>query len=527
MKRFIKSAMLAAMACSVIAGGAACKPNNDENKGKTAIRLSYFIGEFGDEWLKSQAKEWSASNEKYYVDVKTNLNLGGTIVADIRSGSAYDVFITEDCSLQQLFAGDYLEDLSDVLSVKPEGKKTIGEKLNDAEHWAEAAGYNGKTYLLPYNISPCGLIFDYDRFEENGWLVTDSDGNVSVGKDGIGGTYDDGQPAMMSEFKAMCEKIKASGVDDLFLYMGALHPEYVNNVAYAYLAGTLGEEGYKTFYKHDSQGKEIELIDGTKAVVTIEDGYKTWQMKGVDDMAEFLQDYLCNTRYVSEATLSDRALSVDASHTKFIQVGDKTPAFIVEGNWFEYGSKSLIEANVRYGGKAYGESDYRYMLLPSAEGEKSRIFSQTGGSMCVTKQSDALIFIFRKIRFRKKRAEREEIRKKREKKRKEKSNGRIQESGYFPEFRRSRKKGHRLLERERYFREKREEERRARRIFFLRRTSHGERQAAYRAYFNARDEGYYSPLSDDERQARFKKSGLGYARASRGTGSGKETGLRS
>lgn len=53
MKRFIKSAMLAAMACSVIAGGAACKPNNDENKGKTAIRLSYFIGEFGDEWLKS------------------------------------------------------------------------------------------------------------------------------------------------------------------------------------------------------------------------------------------------------------------------------------------------------------------------------------------------------------------------------------------------------------------------------------------------------------------------------------------
>lgn len=86
MKRFIKSAMLAAMACSVIAGGAACKPNNDENKGKTAIRLSYFIGEFGDEWLKSQAKEWSASNEKYYVDVKTNLNLGGTIVADIRSG---------------------------------------------------------------------------------------------------------------------------------------------------------------------------------------------------------------------------------------------------------------------------------------------------------------------------------------------------------------------------------------------------------------------------------------------------------
>lgn len=387
MKKIFKSAIIALMACSVVGAAAACKPKDNENTGKTAIKLSYYIGEFGDEWLKTQAKEWSATNEKYYIDVKTNLNLGGTIVADVKSGSTYDVFIAEDCAFQQLFAGDYLEDLTDLLTVKPEGDKTIGEKINNAEHWAEAASLNGKTYLLPYNISPCGLIFDYDRFLENGWLVTDTDGSVSAGKDGVKGTYDDGQPATMAEFRTMCEKIKASGVDDVFLYMGALHPEYANNVAYAYLAGVLGEDGYKTFYKHDSQGKEIELIDGTKTAVSIADGYKTWQMKGVDAMAEFLQDYLCNSRYVSDATLSDRSLSVDASHTKFLQVNDNTPAFIVEGNWFENGSKSLIEANVRYGGKAYGESDYRYMLLPTAEGEKSHVFSQTGGSLMVTKQS--------------------------------------------------------------------------------------------------------------------------------------------
>lgn len=388
MKKVFKSTIAAVMACTVIAGGAACKPKVDENAGKTAIRLSYYIGEFGDEWLKAEAKDWSASNEKYYIDVKTNLNLGGTIVADVKSGAAYDVYISEDCAFQQLFSGDYLEDLSDVLSVKPEGKKSIGEKINDADHWAEAASENGKTYLLPYNISPCGLIFDFDRFKENGWLVTDADGSVSAGKDGIKGTYDDGQPATMAEFKTMCEKIKVSGVDDVFLYMGALHPEYANNVAYSYLAGELGESGYRTFYKHDSQGAEIELLDGTKTAVSIDDGYKTWQMKGIDAMAEFLQDYLCNSRYVSDATLNDRSLSVDASHTKFIQVADNTPAFIIEGNWFEYGSKSLIEANVRYGGKAYGESDYRYMLLPSAEGEKSQAFSQTGGSILVTKQND-------------------------------------------------------------------------------------------------------------------------------------------
>jgi len=389
MKRLLKNAVIAVLACSVLFGVTACKPKNDENKGKTAIKLSFFIGEFGDEWIKNLAKSWNATSEKYYVDVKTNLNLGGTIVADVKSGASFDMYVTEDCSLQQLFAGDYLEDLSDLLETSPDGGKTIKEKINDYEHWTEAAAYNGKTYLLPYNISPCGLIFDYERFKSNGWLVTDADGNVSAGRDGKPGTYDDGQPQTMAEFKKMCEKIKVSGVDDVFLYMGANHPEYANNVLYAYLAGVLGDEGYKTFYKHESDGKEVEFTDGTKSVVSIENGYKTWHMKGVDSMTEFLQDYLCNNRYVSEATLSDKALTVQASHASFIKVDDKAPAFIIEGNWFEYGSKSLIESNVRYGGKAYGTSDYRYMLLPVAGESKSQIFSQTGGSVFVVKQNDS------------------------------------------------------------------------------------------------------------------------------------------
>lgn len=397
MKNWLKKLLGLAMAAGLTLSAVACGGGDEskssdktstDTKGKTAIKLSYFIGEFGDEWLKEIAADWSKNNDSYYIDVKSNLNLGGTIVADIKSGSSFDMFITEDCSFQQLFSGDYLEDLSGLLSEKPEGKKTIGEKLVDKDGWLKAAGSGDKVYLLPYNISPCGLIFDYDRFAEKGWLITDKDGTVSAGKDGIKGTYDDGQPQTMAEFKAMCENIKGDGVDDVFLFMGANHPEYVNNVAYAYLASVIGEEGYKAFYTHDSNGKEIELADGTKTAVTIEDGYKTWLTKGVNDMTEFVQDYLANTKYVSEVTLSDKSLSVDASHTKFIEVTDAAPAFIIEGNWFENGSRALIESNVDYGGKPYGTSDYRYMILPTADGEKSQMFSQTGGSLLVTKQSD-------------------------------------------------------------------------------------------------------------------------------------------
>lgn len=396
MKKLFKKLLGLTLAAGLVLSVAACgggggddsKKTSENTAGKTGIKLSYYIGEFGQEWIENAAREWNGTNDKFYVEVKTNLNLGGTIVADVKSGSSFDMFVAEDSSFQQLFADDYLEDLSDLLDEKPEGNKTIGEKLADKEQWLKLAGVNEKVYLLPYNISPCGLIFDYDRFKTNGWLVTDADGSVSAGKDGVKGTYDDGQPATMAEFKTMCEKIKSSGVDDVFLYMGANHPEYVNNVAYAYLAGILGEEGYKTFYTHDSEGKEIELIDGIKTTVTIEDGYKTWLMKGVDDMAEFVQDYLFNTKYVTEVTLSDKSLGVDDVHTNFIDTSDAAPAFIVEGNWFENGSRSLIESNVSYGGKPYGTSDYRYMILPSKAGEKSCLFSQTGGSIFAVKQND-------------------------------------------------------------------------------------------------------------------------------------------
>lgn len=394
MKKWLKRVLGLTLAAGLLLSvGCGKKTDNGDadNKGKTAIKLSYFIGEFGDDWLKDIAKNWSKTNEKYYIDVKSNLNLGATIVADVKSGSNFDMFIVEDCSFQQLFVNNagYLEDLSDLLNEKPENGKTIGEKISDKDKWLSVASFDDKVYMFPYNISPCGLIFDYDRFEKNGWLVTDSDGSVSAGKDGIKGTYDDGQPANMREFETMCKKIKSSGVDDVFLYMGANHPEYVNNVAYAYLAGALGEDDYNIFYKHDSAGKEIELYDGTKTTVTIENGYKTWYMKGVKEMTEFVQDYLCNGKYVGEVTLSDKSLDVDASHTQFIAVDEKAPAFIVEGNWFENGSRSLIESNVRYGGKKYGESDFRYMILPSETGNINHMFSQTGGSMFVVKQNDA------------------------------------------------------------------------------------------------------------------------------------------
>ena len=107
MKKTLTKVLTTVLACGLIFTAAACGGKNNDNAGKTAIKTSFFIGEFGDEWIKDLAKEWSANNDKYYIDVKNNLNLGGTIVADIKSNSSFDLFVAEDCAMQQLFAGDY------------------------------------------------------------------------------------------------------------------------------------------------------------------------------------------------------------------------------------------------------------------------------------------------------------------------------------------------------------------------------------------------------------------------------------
>ncbi len=396
-KNILKLAALFIVAAMLMLPLTACESDGGSDYGdRKEIRIGYYTGEFGDIWLKELADAWNEANpdSPYYFSVKGHLLLSGSIVADIKSGSQYSMFFSEDCNFGTIFNDEYLEDLTDVLNSKPDGEsgKTVSEKINNKDVWMQMSTRDGKCYMIPYNLSPTGLIFDYDRFLENGWLF-DKDGKlggtngVSAGKDGIEGTYDDGQPQTMDQFKAMCEKIRNTGTE-VFMFMGVKAPDYLNNVGYAYLAQYLGEENFEIFYTHDSKGKEVELIDGTKTAFTVEEGYKSYQMKGVDEMFKFFSEYLCNKNYVSEATLNDVALTVDASHTQFITAGG--PAFIIEGNWFENGSRSLMENLIKYDptAKEYGTYNYRYMMVPASTEGKSVMHSQTGGGIIMPKCDD-------------------------------------------------------------------------------------------------------------------------------------------
>ena len=126
--RVLSLLMAAMLLCLPMVG---CGGGKDAaHAGKEEILISYYTGEFGDDWIKNLAEQWNATNDKYYVNAKGNLNLSGVVIADIKSGTKNDIIITEDCNFGTIFDGNYLESLNELLSATPAGESgTIGDKI--------------------------------------------------------------------------------------------------------------------------------------------------------------------------------------------------------------------------------------------------------------------------------------------------------------------------------------------------------------------------------------------------------------
>ena len=153
--------LAALMATSTMVLGACNGSDENEkykNEGKSPINVSLYFGEFGVDWLKEIAKGFNeTTTSNYYVEVSDHKNLTPTIVADIKTGTDKDVFIALDANYQMLYQGDYLEDLSDILTEKPDGDLTVQQMIKDYDSWSAVGSSGDKLYMLPFNTSPVGF----------------------------------------------------------------------------------------------------------------------------------------------------------------------------------------------------------------------------------------------------------------------------------------------------------------------------------------------------------------------------------
>lgn len=408
---------------------------------KEQIYVSVYNGGTGTRWIKQAAEEFNAAEDKYQVYIIDGKSSATEIIDAVSTGSTNGVscYFSVDAAFQELIYTDKLVDLSSLLARTASGEtRTIGDKLKQKESWLELASKNGEgCYLLPYSDSVGGLVFDFDDFVANGWLSY-ADGNNSdvtaelaeqgiefenqngrlfyksggsgvyyeegerilhAGKDGKFGTYDDGQPQTVAEWNNMLGRIKSTSGSYPFIWPGDFlsYTGMVQNAVFAQLAGI---EAFENYFAFDSKGKEVELRDGTKKVITPDNGYDYFKMKEIYQTIEFMNTYFTSDN--AHPSTKGNTSHYDAQKNfLYAPVSDgkiANSAMICEGIWWENEAKksSFPQVEQMDSSRGYGKRDYRFMLLPNIEGQKgidgkghgSVVAGQDTGSFFVVKEKN-------------------------------------------------------------------------------------------------------------------------------------------
>ncbi len=447
MKKLIKTVCLTLTFILAISF-AGCGPAvqiDPSNSGKTKINLSLYGGGHGTEYMDVFIDKFMELHpeydEEYYIDYDEEKLHSGLIRAELEAGYGdTQMYVMAQNDFVDFIYTGYLADISDVKDMKPDGEggKTIEQKMLRYPEWQSIySKYGEGLYALPYADSVLGWVYDHQTFVDNGWYnfatVSDSqeltaqgitfvehetngrlifqsssattnynqgDYILAKGKDGKFGTYDDGQPVNEEQFDAMITKITASGTK-AFISSGQIG-SYSNHIISGLVGQIGGIDAYNTYFTYDSKGQPITLVDGTSEVITLENGYKVYEMEAVYKAYEWLSKYFDSRKESSLVSLhpavSDGTKNhIDTQNLYLLgyQASQTNPrsAILTEGAWWEYEARSMFKTLGEIDAtRGYGKRDYRYLLYPDIEGqvsEKSVLSACESGAIIVPKDNNA------------------------------------------------------------------------------------------------------------------------------------------
>ncbi len=433
-----------ALMCVLVSGisFAGCGPVGDDNSGKTKIHINMYAGGHGETYIDTLIANFMADhpdyNEKYVITHKAEKHTPSGILDDLQAGyGETQMYITAFNNFVHFIYQDLLEDLSDVMLMKPDGEDgdTVKDKMVDYTGWQKLySKYGQGIYTVPYADSIMGFVYDHEMFENNNWYTfateaadgaaltaqgityqvkngklifksstdkvnyTDGDKILTKGKDGIYGTYDDGQPTNETEWDTMIRKISTS--TKAFISGGSVG-SYSQLIISSLFAQIGGVDEWNTYFNYDSKGQKVKLSDGSEEVITLENGYKVQKMDSLYKAYEWLAKYFDTRKEDSlvsiHPALTDGVkLHTDAQNLFLLGyqnvATNPRSAMLLDGAWWEYEARSMFTT---LGGldsnRGYGKREYRFMLLPDITGqknEKSVMSCCETGAIFIPKDSD-------------------------------------------------------------------------------------------------------------------------------------------
>lgn len=413
MKKFTK---IIAMFCTVfILSGlvTACGQDDGRDPTKTYLTVYNYDGGVGTEWLYDCATRF----EELYKDKELEEGKKG-IKVDVKKGkdaltaigaTGYNVLFGEQIAFNDFIAQGQLLDISDMaqqpfsnIGLSEEGNvyNKIPVKTRDA-----LLAQDGKLYALPHYEVYTGVSYDRDLFEQKGLFIQQrtegqtttkfcksGNANISVGPDGLSGTYDDGLPSSYEEFYDLVQQMLKVNVTP-FIYTGQ-YATYINHIVTGAWASYTGADEFRLNVTLDSTvdvkdgGEPITTkivngwnADGTPIVeettITVETGYKTLSQVGRYYALEFLRTLMSTGPAEGKTWAGDglvfsdlvaNSTHLDAQmHYVFSNLDsyyEKPIGMIIEGSYWYNEAKSALAASESQFGEAAKDRDFSFMSLP-------------------------------------------------------------------------------------------------------------------------------------------------------------------
>lgn len=383
-------------------GLASCRPPLEEgeiqiDETKTQLSVANYDGGVGSEWFTKVNEEF----EKKYANEEFEPGTGKKgvqIVPDVGkadhisqiSTDAYNVIFAESVDVNSLIASNSILEITDIVQAVGEDGKTIESKMSESQRdmLSAAGGY----YALPHYEYYPGITYDKKVFNDKSLYIsasggyTNADGDLSAGPDGKPETLDDGLPATIEEFIALCRYMRDEESVAPFIYSMQM-PGYTDVIPEALTLSLQDTDSFMLNFTFDStkggklSGDDLittNVITGWNGdtptvevkTVTSETGYLTTQQVEKYYALKFLETIADDTDTFISAEVNSSTDNLGAQRKYvFSALNNVEPAaMLIEGSfWYNEAktSKALSDSVAQKGNRAKNR-DFAWMPLPTA-----------------------------------------------------------------------------------------------------------------------------------------------------------------
>lgn len=317
MKKFI-----AILLCMLfVLGQTACNKPSTNGADADDVIIEFAIANlgYGKDWLESANQRFMYSVEdKEYPNGKKGVYckyvFGTPEQATSISTSGTHVYYSSGRGTDLANTGNLLC-IDEIVKEKYDNGKSIEDKMYE-DYKEFSLGNDGKYYTIPTFESYCGLSYDKDLFNRNGYYFANNDAedytprkselinytynlvdvniegwenNKSCGPNGEYGDYDDGLPSSLYELIALWEFMSKDGVQPVQL--AGEYPNIANFFLDGLMASLMGE----------SRAEATQTFNGTMEVVT-GFGASLSQRQNIINGVDYLDKPTTKTVQISEET---------------------------------------------------------------------------------------------------------------------------------------------------------------------------------------------------------------------------------